>query len=83
MNKLTQWIIIWLLTILVILNFISVRQTDQLRWDIDAMITKLNDIKNIDYDMKSKQIDIWKDVRELKDVLLDDFSYYMKQILNK
>ena len=83
MNKLTQWIIIWLLTILGILNFVSVKQTDQLRWDIDAMITKLNDIKNIDYDMKSKQIDIWKDIRELKDVLLDDFSYYMKQMVNK
>lgn len=84
MTKLTQWIIIWLLALNAIWVFMLITKIDDTRV---AIVKRMTDNKNdiIAEIWKSNiQLDkIQQNTWELQDVLLDDFSYYMKQMVNK
>ena len=84
MNKLTQWIIIALLAVNAIWIFMLINKIDDTRV---AIVKRMTDNKNdiIAEIWKSNiQLDkIQQNTWELQDVLLDDFSYYMKQMVNK
>lgn len=84
MNKFTQWIIIWLLALNAIWVFMLITKIDDTRV---AIVKRMTDNKNdiIAEIWKSNiQLDkIQQNTWELQDVLLDDFSYYMKKIVNE
>lgn len=84
MTKLTQWIIVGLLALNAIWVFMLITKIDDTRV---AIVKRMTDNKNdiIAEIWKSNiQLDkIQQNTWELQDVLLDDFSYYMKQMVNK
>jgi hypothetical protein len=87
MNKLTQWIFIALLAINSIIGLFLLWYIKQIKGnihnDMNTQYVQLGDIKDILSEQQQTLKWIDSNTWELQDVLLDDFSYYMKQILNK
>lgn len=88
MSKTVQWIIIWLLALIALNWFTIIKKIDKVAEDtrIGIITENLYNTRNIISeleDIETKQAEIGDDVRELKDVLLDDFPYYMKKIVNE
>ncbi len=83
MNKFTQWLIIGLLIILIVV-MIKIDNTLRIisHRTLEVKTTLTESIKN-ELVNQQKTLDLieWN-VWELKDVLLDDFSYYMKKLTN-
>lgn len=83
MNKLTQWLIIGLLIVLIVV-MIKIDNTLRIisHRTLEVKTTLTESIKN-ELVNQQKTLDLIKwNVWELKDVLLDDFSYYMKKLTN-
>ena len=83
MNKLTQWLIIGLLIILIVV-MIKIDNTLRIisHRTLEIHTTLTQSIKSELVNQQQTLGLIEGNVWELKDVLLDDFSYYMKKLTN-